>query len=154
VSQPADLPPHLQARYGLLPVSRTRRALTWVAIVAAAIAATAWVNHANTPSASGRIISFTTLADHVTVRFETSRPSGHGSVCVLRAQDLASSDVGYATVVIPAGASTVQLDYKLRTLSLANLVELLGCTIEGTAPHVAGPAFAPGIQPPIQPWTP
>ena len=153
MSQPGDLPPHLQARYGLLPVSRTRRTLTWVAIVVAALVATVWLNNSNTPKASGRVISFTTFTDHVTLRFETSRPSGHSSVCVLRAQDRASVDVGYASVVVPAGAGTVQLDYQLRTVAMANLVDLLGCAVDGVSPKVPGPAFAPGIRPPAEPWT-
>jgi len=154
VTDPAVLPPNLQARYGVAPRSRTRQVITWTVILLVAIAATAWLNQANNPVATGRIITFTTQPDHATIRFETSRPSGHPSSCVLRAQDTASTDIGYATVQVPAGAATVQQTYQLRTLGTANVVELLGCGVDGKPAKVAAPAFAPGIQPPAQPWTP
>ena len=154
MSDLAALPPHLKVRYGVAPKSKTRQMVTWMAILLVAVGATWWLNSANTPKATGRILTFRTAPDHMTVEFETSRPTGHPSICVLRAQDRSGVDVGYATVGVPSGAATVTVTYELRTLTVANLVEVLGCAVDPALAKVAPPAFPPGLQPPAQPWTP
>ena len=144
----------LQLRYGTAPANRTRRVTYWVVVILVAIAATFWLNRINTPGATGRLIAFVTHADHVSLTFETSRPAGHGSTCVLRAQDRAGFDVGYASVFIGPGPASRTLAYELRTTTEANLVDVLGCGVDVAVPQVPAPAFAPGIKPPSQPWTP
>lgn len=91
--------------------------------------------------------------DHVSVSFDVQRQGTDTVTCVIRAQDKSRADVGYADISIPPGASTLRIDYELRTLAPAYVVELLGCSV-GLAANVRQPQFPPGVVPPDQPWVP
>lgn len=90
---------------------------------------------------------------HVSVSFDVQRQGTDTVTCVIRAQDKSRADVGYADISIPPGAATIRIDYELRTLAPAYVVELLGCGV-GSAANVQQPQFPPGVVPPDQPWVP
>jgi hypothetical protein len=144
----------MQARYGLdrRPIGR------WAAtglIIVAFIGVLAWVTVAITGGGvEARLISWDAAApDHVSVTFEIDRRDSSADVqCVLRAQDSDRVDVGYARVVIPAGAGQVSTTYPLRTIAPAYTAELLGCAV-GEAPRVARAQFPPGVVAPSQPYS-
>lgn len=91
--------------------------------------------------------------DHVSVTFDVQRQGADTITCVIRAQDKSRADVGYADITIAPGAATLLIDYELRILAPAYVVELLGCSV-GLAANVQQPQFPPGVVPPDQPWVP
>ena len=91
--------------------------------------------------------------ERVTVTFAVRRRAGEALECAIRAQDRTSVDVAYAVVDVPAGQSEVQQVLELRTLTVPNVVEVLGCAPRGEL-SVISPQFPPGVVPPAQPWTP
>lgn len=108
----------------------------------------------NRPPLNATLITWDDVApDHVTVTFDVQRTASENVTCVIRAQDKSRADVGYAPITIAPGAATVRIDYELRTLAPAYVLELLGCSVGPTA-DVRGPQFPPGVVPPDQPWTP
>lgn len=142
----------MQARYGLdrRPVGR------WIAIgviAVAALAAFAWVTFALIrPTVDSRLITWSVVGpDRADLTFEIDRAADGDVTCVVRGQDEDRVDVGYATVVIPAGASRVSTTYSMRTLAPAYTVELLGCAF-GDGPRVPPPQFPAGVIPPAQPY--
>ena len=69
--------------------------------------------------------------------------------CVLRAQDQRKTDVGYATLTLPAGEKRFDVTYGLKTESRAVLAQILGCS--NTLPvRVPPPNFPPGVVIPAQ----
>jgi hypothetical protein len=91
--------------------------------------------------------------EHVTVTFAVRRQNGEALECAIRAQDRTNVDVAYAIVEVPAGPDSVQQVTELRTLTVPNVVEVLGCAPRGEL-SVMRSQFPPGVVPPAQPWTP
>jgi len=137
----------MQERYGLNR-SRTGTRVLSALVVVGFIVALAFVGwHITAPRAEGRLITWSTVSsDRADVTFDTN--VAH-STCVVRAQDQQHVDVGYAIITDISG----RVDYHLRTLAPAYVVEVLGCSITG-APDVIPPQFPPGVVPPTQPWSP
>jgi hypothetical protein len=136
----------MQERYGLNR-SRTGTRVLAALVVVGFVVALAFVGWRITaPRAEGRLITWSTVSsDRADVTFDTNVPH---STCVVRAQDEKHVDVGYATITDISG----RVNYRLRTLAPAYVVEVLGCSITG-APNVLAPQFPPGVVPPTQPWS-
>lgn len=142
----------MQKRYGLdrRPIGRwIGAALLTLAFVAALV----WVAVAlSGHTVQSRLIAWDDVAaDRVNVTIEISRPAADEVTCVIRAQDENRIDVGYATLVVPAGEARVITTYALRTLAPAYTAELLGCGTDGPG-GVPPPQFPPGVVPPDQPY--
>ena len=143
----------MQERYGLnqRPVGR------WIGVTIVTIlfvAALAYVFVGLTRnSIDSRLVTWDDVAaDRVNITFQVRRQATDEVQCVLRAQDEKRNDVGYATVVVPAGQAELVVDYSLRTLAPAYTAELLGCAV-GAPPNVTLPAFPAGVVPPDQPYS-
>jgi hypothetical protein len=150
-----DLPPDLQARYGIgrrspLPI------IGAVIGITAFIAALAFVTfNLVSPKVTFTLLAWDDMtADRVDITFEVRRSAEWDVYCVLRAQDESRTDVGYAVVPLPRGTSYVQETYSLRTIAPAYVVEVLACEAGGPPERVIPPQFPPGVVPPDQPWTP
>jgi hypothetical protein len=99
-----------------------------------------------------RLVSYEAAGpDRIDATLSVEKPSDSVVYCTLRAQDRTHTDVGYATVVIPAEQSDVLVDYSMRTLAPAYGMELLGCSVD-QPPGVTPPQFPPGVVPPPQPY--
>lgn len=146
----SDWPLHIQQRYG---VDRRQKLPIFLAAVLAAVVALglAMANYRQAnPSLDWKLISFNIENDKkVSVSWTVARSSDKDTYCVLRAQDGKRMDVGYATVLIPAGQADVDITYRLSTESLAVLAEVLGC---GYQPEMRVPPanFPPGVKIPAQ----
>ena len=132
-----QLSPEMQERYGLnrRPVGR------WIGVTIVTllfVAALAYVFVGLTRSSvDARLVTWDDVAaDRVNITFQVRRQATDELQCVLRAQDEKRNDVGYATVMVPAGEPEIVVDYSLRTLAPAYTAELLGCA--------AGGLLAPG----------
>ena len=148
-----DLPPDLQARYGV-----GRRGIVVVGgviAITAFVAALAFVTvNLISPKVTFTLLAWDDLsADRVDITFEVRRSAEWDVYCVLRAQDESRTDVGYATVPIPRGSTYVQQTYSLRTIAPAYVVEVLACEAGAPPERVVPPQFPPGVVPPDQPWT-
>ena len=86
--------------------------------------------------------------------FEVRRIGSDALDCVVRAQDSKRIDVGYSVITIPSGNDLEEVNYSLRTLAPAFVVEVLTCVQSGEPTRVPGPQFPAGVAPPPQPWTP
>lgn len=141
-------------RYGLdrRPLGSIIGAATLiVGFVAALIYVTSGLNR-NTITAA--LITWDDVApDRVSLTFEVQRKGTDTVTCVVRAQDQSRADVGYASITIDPGPASVRVQYELRTLAPAYVVELLDCSV-GTTAAARQPQFPPGVVPPDQPWTP
>jgi hypothetical protein len=140
----------MRARYGVRP--RSRVGVTLLAVLAVAFTGfvlwTGW--RLATPPVQVKLLAFQVESDElVTVTFEVRRDTLTDTVCVLRAQDLDRTDVGYATVRITRGRDYVQPRYPLATRDRATIAEVLGCA-PGEAPVVDEPQFPPGTTNPPQ----
>jgi uncharacterized membrane protein len=142
----------MQARYGVTPAAGWKRALAVAlgAVLLAGLGYGAWL--VSNPAVSWEVTAYEVVSPHLaTVTFQVNRRAGTTVVCVVRAQDQASTDVGYATVTIPAGAAQVTPTYPLATRAEAVIIEVLGCA-DNRAPKVPAPQFPPGTaNPPQQP---
>mgnify|MGYP006277721491 CR=1 FL=1 len=150
-----DLPPHLQARYGVgrRPWGAYAIAGLLIAGFLAALALVAY--NVLSPNIQPKLLAWKVMSpDHVDVTFEVRRPAEDDVYCVIRAQDESQADVGYAVVELPAGTPYEQQVYPLRTLAPAYVVDVLGCQAGGPPQRVPPPQFPPGVVPPAQPWTP
>ncbi|HET8970295.1 MAG TPA: DUF4307 domain-containing protein [Candidatus Nanopelagicales bacterium] len=140
----------MRARYGRQPRGRWARALiigaAVVALVAAGIGGWLLAN----PAVTASLLTYQVVSgQRADLTFEVTRPTSQPVTCVIRAQDEARHDVGYATVTVPAGPDYVHAGYQLATRARAVVVELLGCDVGG-APEVAAPQFPPGTANPPQ----
>jgi hypothetical protein len=143
----------MQERYGLnrRPVGR------WIGVTILTIAFVAALGYVfvglTRSSVEARLVTWDDVAaDRVDITFQARRQATDELHCVLRAQDEKRTDVGYATVIVPAGEPEIVVDYSLRTLAPAYTAELLGCAAGGP-PNVSAPAFPPGVVPPAQPFS-
>lgn len=151
MSNPKNLPPNLQLRYG---VGRSRLApvLIGVLIAGSVAGGTAFASFKQqNPSVSSQLLTFDIVSDSlVNVTWEVKRGAGSTTYCVIRAQDERRTDVGYATVTVAAGDPYQQVSYPLATNGQAVLAELLGCSAS-QAMRVPPANFPPGVKIPQQP---
>jgi hypothetical protein len=144
-------PEHINARYG----SGTDRVQYIVlgVVTALLVAATAVFFYLQNsgPKVTYALTSFSVVSDtKVTVTWQMTRPLGAEVYCVIRAQDVAHQDVGYATVTVAPGPATVQTSYRMNTESRATTAEVLACSTSRSV-HAPQPNFAPGVPIPVQP---
>ena len=103
-----------------------------------------------TPDVGWSLRTFVVTSDtKSTVSWQVSRPAKQVTYCVLRAQDINRSDVGYATVTIAAGDPVENVTYQLSTESKPILIEVLACSASPTM-RVAPAHFPPGAAIPAQ----
>jgi len=141
----------MQARYGTSRRVWTPYLVTGLVIIVAAALWGGWNYKQSHAIVSSRLNAFKVVGSHkVNIKFEVSRPANTTTYCVLRAQNANRVDVGYATVTVPAGQTTVAFTYPLNTESKAVLAEVLNCS--ATLPmRVPPPNFPPGVKIPSQP---
>lgn len=146
----AKQPPHIQQRYGYRQVNSTSRVISLaLATVAIAAAAAMYFNH-RAQATTFSLTTFVVTSDStVDMTWQIARPENEQTYCVIRAQNDQRSDVGYATVAIPAGDPVVDFAYTLTTESTAVLAEVLGCGASAQL-RVPTPNFPPGAKIPAQ----
>ena len=149
-----DLPPRLQDRYGY-------RRTPIVAIVIAAVLALliaglgGWMAYrvAN-PEVRYRLLAWDAVSpDHTSITFEVNKGASASVDCVLRVQNKAHQDLGYAMVAIPAGSEYSQTTYEVATRGLGFAAEVLSCATPGNL-HAPTEQCPPGTSNPPQPWRP
>ena len=133
---------------------RQRRAtpiIVGILIAAAVSGGLAFANFKQqNPSVSSQLLAFeVTSPTQVSVTWEVSRGTQSTTYCVLRAQDIRRTDVGYAIVTIPAGTAYEQPTYSLTTNGEAVLAQVLGCA-NSIQMRVPPPDFPPGVKIPEQ----
>lgn len=145
-----NLPAHIQLRYG---VRRRRVVPVLIGILIAGIVsgslAYATFRQQN-PSVSAQLLTFEIVSPtKVNVTWELARGPELTTYCVVRAQDISRTDVGYATVTVAGGSDYEQITYSLTTNGQAVLAEVLGCS--NSKNFRAPPAnFPPGVKIPEQ----
>jgi Domain of unknown function (DUF4307) len=151
MSNPNELSPEMQARYGTSGHKPTPYLVSLLILVISAVLWGGWHYKQSHQIVSSRLDAFTVLDAHkVNITTEVSRPENTTTYCILRAQNANRVDVGYATVTVPAGQTTVAFTYPLNTESRAVVAEVLNCS--ATLPMRApAPNFPPGVKIPSQP---
>lgn len=151
MTYPKELPENLQLRYG---VRRSRLFPIIVGVLIAGVVAggTAFASfRQQNPSVSSQLLTFDVASESlVNITWEVKRGAGSTTYCVVRAQDIRRTDVGYATVLIAPGAAYEQVSYPLVTNGQAVLAELLGCSANKKM-RVPPANFPPGVKIPEQP---
>ena len=146
----SNLPQHLHLRYGVRP---RRIAPIFIGVLIAGVVSggLGFANYRQqNPSVSSQLLAFeVTSPSQVLVTWEVSRGSQLATYCVLRAQDIRRTDVGYAIVTIAPGTDYEQLTYPLTTNGEAVLAQVLGCASSVTM-RVPPPDFPPGVKIPDQ----
>lgn len=146
-----DLSPEMQARYGTARRRSTPYFVTGLVLIVAAALWGGWHYKQSHAIVSSRLAAFKVVTDHkVNITVEVSRPVNTATYCVLRAQNIRRLDVGYSTVTVPAGQTTVVFNYPLNTESRAVVAEVLNCSASLTM-RVPPPDFPPGVKIPSQP---
>ena len=146
----SNLPAHIQLRYGV----RRRRVVPvligiLIAGVVSASLAYATFRQQN-PSVSSQLLTFEVVSPtQVSVTWELARGAELTSYCVVRAQDIYRTDVGYATVTVAGGSDYEQITYLLTTNGQAVLAEVLGCSNSQNM-RVPPANFPPGVKIPEQ----
>ena len=150
MSKQSNLPDHIQLRYG---VRRRRVVPVLIGVLIAGIVsgslAYATYRQQN-PSISAQLLTFEVVSPtQVNVTWELARGPELTTYCVVRAQDISRSDVGYATVTIAGGSDYEQITYPLTTNGQAVLAEVLGCANSQNM-RVPPANFPPGVKIPDQ----
>jgi len=145
-----NLPAHIQLRYG---VRRRRVVPVLIGILIAGVVsgslAYATFRQQN-PSVSAQLLTFELISPtQVNVTWELARGPVLTTYCVVRAQDVFRTDVGYATVTVPGGTDYEQITYPLTTNGQAVLAEVLGCSNSKNF-RVPPANFPPGVKIPEQ----
>lgn len=145
-----EIPQHLHLRYGVRP-RRVAPILIGILIAAVVSGGLAFANYRQqNPSVSSQLLAFeVTSPSQVLVTWEVSGGSQLTTFCVLRAQDIRRTDVGYAIVRIAPGTGYEQLTYPLTTNGEAVLAQVLGCASSAEM-RVPPPDFPPGVKIPEQ----
>jgi hypothetical protein len=153
--RPDQWPEHIRERYGVSDRPRwLPAALATLVVVAVAVAAVLAWQLANPAIAAG-VTSYSTVADdHMRIGFEVQRREQDRATCVLRARAEDGFDVGYATVSLEPASGTTLHEFEMRTAYRALVGELLGCGSDGPPDGIPGAQFRPGVEAPVQPWTP
>ncbi len=146
----SQLPAHLQARYGYKKSSAGKRLFT-IVMTGVMIAGGMFIYlKSKTPDVGWSLRTFVVTSDTKTnLSWQVSRPANTTTYCVIRAQDINRSDVGYATVTIAPGDPVENVTYRLTTESRPILVEVLACA-GSTTMRVAPANFPPGVAIPAQ----
>lgn len=146
----SNLPEHIQLRYG---VKRRRVVPVLIGVLIAGVVSGSLAYGAfrqQNPSVSQKLLTFeVTSPTQVNVTWELARGPELATFCVLRAQDISRTDVGYATVRIPGGSEYEQITYPLTTNGQAVLAEILGCSNSENM-RVPPANFPPGVKIPDQ----
>lgn len=150
MSKKSNLPAHIQLRYGV----RRRRVvpvLIGVLIAGVVSGSLAYATYRQqNPSISAQLLTFEVVSPtQVNVTWELARGPELATYCVVRAQDISRSDVGYATVTIAGGSDYEQITYPLTTNGQAVLAEVLGCANSQNM-RVPPANFPPGVKIPDQ----
>lgn len=145
-----NLPAHIELRYG---VRRRRVVPVLIGILIASVVsgslAYATFRQQN-PSISAQLLTFEVISPtQVNVTWELARGPELTSYCVVRAQDVFRTDVGYAIVTVPGGTDYEQITYPLTTNGQAVLAEVLGCS-NSQVLRVPPANFPPGVKIPEQ----
>jgi hypothetical protein len=146
----SNLPDHIQLRYGI----RRRRVvpvLVGVLIAGVVSGSLAYATfRQQNPSISAQLLTFEIVSPtQVNVTWELARGPELTTYCVVRAQDVSRTDVGYAIVTVAGGNDYEQITYPLTTNGQAVLAEVLGCA--NTQSMRVPPAnFPPGVKIPEQ----
>jgi Domain of unknown function (DUF4307) len=150
MAKQSNLPAHIQLRYGV----RRRRVvpvLIGVLIAGVVSGSLAYATYRQqNPSISAQLLTFDVVSPtQVNVTWELARGPELATYCVIRAQDISRSDVGYATVTIAGGSNYEQITYPLTTNGQAVLAEVLGCANSQNM-RVPPANFPPGVKIPDQ----
>jgi hypothetical protein len=102
------------------------------------------------PSVSAQLLTFEIVSPtKVNITWELARGPELPTYCVVRAQDIFRTDVGYATVTVAGGTDYEQISYPLTTNGQAVLAEVLGCSNSQNF-RVPPANFPPGVKIPEQ----
>jgi len=150
MSNNSNLPEHIQLRYGV----RRRRVvpmLVGVLIAGVVSGSLAYATYRQqNPAISTQLLTFDVVSPtQVNVTWELARGPELTTYCVVRAQDISRSDVGYATVTVAGGTKYEQVTYPLTTNGQAVLAEVLGCSNSQNM-RVPPANFPPGVKIPEQ----
>jgi hypothetical protein len=150
MAKQSNFPAHIQLRYGV----RRRRVvpvLIGVLIAGVVSGSLAYATYRQqNPSISAQLLTFDVVSPtQVNVTWELARGPELATYCVIRAQDISRSDVGYATVTIAGGSNYEQITYPLTTNGQAVLAEVLGCANSQNM-RVPPANFPPGVKIPDQ----
>ena len=145
-----NLPAHIQLRYGV----RRRRVvpvLTGILIAGVVSGSLAYATfRQQNPSVSAQLLTFEIVSPtQVNITWELARGPELPTYCVVRAQDIFRTDVGYATVTVAGGTDYEQINYPLTTNGQAVLAEVLGCSNSQNF-RVPPSNFPPGVKIPEQ----
>ena len=145
-----NLPAHIQLRYGV----RRRRVvpvLTGILIAGVVSGSLAYATfRQQNPSVSAQLLTFEIVSPtQVNITWELARGPELPTYCVVRAQDIFRTDVGYATVTVAGGTDYEQISYPLTTNGQAVLAEVLGCSNSQNF-RVPPANFPPGVKIPEQ----
>ncbi len=144
----------MQVRYGFNQVNHLRTAFIALVTLVFAVAIGFVTFSMSQKSIQFKLLTWSVVSpERADLRFEVRRIGSDAVDCVVRAQDSKRIDVGYSVISIPSGNDYEQLNYSLRTLAPAYVVEVLTCVKAGDTTRVPGPQFPAGIAPPPQPWT-
>ncbi len=146
----SEWPEHIKQRYGLTKKSKLP---IFIGLLVASIVGLG-LGMANyrqvNPALDWYILAFDVQSDkRVIVDWQIARLEDRDTYCVVRAQNELRQDVGYATVLIPAGDAKMNVSYGLNTESLAVLAEVLGCAYDKEM-RVPPADFPPGVKIPAQ----
>lgn len=146
----SNLPEHIKLRYGVKQ-RRVVPVLVGVLIAGVVSASLAYgVFRQQNPSVSAKLLTFEVVSPtQVNVTWELARGPELATYCVLRAQDISRTDVGYATVMVAGGSDYEQITYPLTTNGQAVLAEVLGCSNSENM-RVPPANFPPGVKIPEQ----
>jgi hypothetical protein len=145
----------MQERYGFSQSSHLRTAVIAVVTVIFAIGVGFATFSMSQKSIQYKLLTWSVVSpERVDVVFEVRRIGSDALDCVVRAQDSQRIDVGYSVITIPSGNDLEEMDFSLRTLAPAFVVEVLTCVKSGDPIGVPGPQFPAGVAPPPQPWIP
>jgi hypothetical protein len=122
----------LMRRYG------SRRTRSWPLVAAVAVTAVlfvGWVIWAGWGQADQQVRWRTvgyvdTAANSVTVEFEVFKPQDEDVVCIVRALDTNSKEVGRAEVLVSTPQSDVNITYDLQVTERPNTAEVFDCRLD------------------------
>ena len=150
-----QLSPEMQERYGFNQSNHLRTAVIAVVTVIFAIGVGFATFSMSQKSIQFKLLTWSVVSpERANLVFEVRRIGSDALDCVVRAQDSKRIDVGYSVITIPSGNDLEEVNYSLRTLAPAFVVEVLTCVQSGDPTRVPGPQFPAGVAPPPQPWTP
>jgi hypothetical protein len=144
----------MQERYGFNRSNRLRTAVIALVTVIFAIGVGFATFSMSQKTIQYKLLTWSVVSpERIDVVFEVRRIGSDALDCVIRAQDSKRVDVGFAVITIPSGNDLEEVNYSLRTLAPAFVVEMLTCVQSGEPTRVPGPQFPAGVAPPPQPWT-